>query len=88
MLHVCSLRVWLPAFSNFRAMMTQPPTPKSKRSEQIIDPQVPQALRLQAILANGVVKIYNSQSQILLGDYTSALVSFVFVSNVLHLIST
>lgn len=44
-------------------------------SEQIIDPQVPHALRLQAILANGLVKIHKSQSEFLLGDYSAALVS-------------
>jgi hypothetical protein len=40
-----------------------------------MDPEVPHALRLQAILASGVCIIFNRQSDFLLNDIQSALVS-------------
>jgi hypothetical protein len=49
------------------------------RSKQLMNPEVPQALRLQAILANGVVIIYNKQAALLMDDASAALVSCIIV---------
>lgn len=44
-------------------------------SKQIMDPEVPHALRLQAILTSGVVIIHQRQSTYLFEDCNDALVS-------------
>lgn len=45
------------------------------RSEVLMNPEVPQALRLQAVLAGGVVVIQHRQVTYLLDDCNDALVS-------------
>lgn len=44
-------------------------------STKIMDPEVPQALRLQAILVGGVVVVFTRQSGILLEDAQEMVVS-------------
>lgn len=57
---------------------TTPMTPQASipiRSEVLMNPEVPQALRLQAVLAGGVVVIQHRQVTYLLDDCNDALVS-------------
>lgn len=52
-----------------------------------MDPEVPHALRLQAILASGVCIVYNRQSEFLLNDFQSALVSLATAHNAQNMFS-
>lgn len=44
-------------------------------SDQLMDPEVPQALRLQAVLASGIVKIHERKTNYLKEDAEHAMVS-------------
>ena len=64
---------WQPSPALGTPLLTSLP-PGLPCSKQIMDPAVPHALRLQAVLTSGVVKIYDRQSAYLLGDVEDALV--------------
>ena len=70
------LLLCLKMFLLFSPWRPQPLTqffPISICSEQIMDPEVPHALRLQAVLASGVCTVFDRQSQYLLEDFQGML---------------
>jgi hypothetical protein len=52
-------------------------------SEQIMDPEIPHALRLQAVLASGVCTVFDRQSQYLLEDFRVCLANVKAASHTL-----